>query len=108
MLYDGGAAFLNDPINLSAHTTFTRSVLAVLGRLSHRERQGMPERYAKRRRDAWRAGGQARIAARYFRPVEPKPPSPRAVSSSESHASKTARTTGAMTSCAMRSPSEMV
>ena len=40
----------------------------------------------------------------YFEPVEPKPPSPRAVSESSSASSNTTGRYGVMTSCAMRSP----
>ncbi len=46
------------------------------------------------------------VAAQYF-PVEPKPPAPRAVSSSAS-STKAGAATGAMTICAMRSPGSMV
>ena len=40
--------FLNNKINLCAHTPFALSVLAALGHLSHRERQGIPTPYTER------------------------------------------------------------
>ncbi len=43
-------------------------------------------------------------ARRAQRPVEPKPPSPRAVEGSSSTSRMSARATGAMTSCAIRMP----
>src|SRR5262249_34961793 len=47
-------------------------------------------------------------SARRQRPVLPKPPSPRTVVGSVSTSSSSARTTGATTSCAMRSPRRRV
>lgn len=44
------------------------------------------------------------VRAVHFVPVEPNPPAPRAVSVSASHTLNAARYTGAITSCAMRSP----
>ena len=43
----------------------------------------------------------------YFFPVEPKPPSPRTVSDSSSVSQNSAAKNGAITSCAIRSPSEI-
>jgi hypothetical protein len=43
-----------------------------------------------------------------YRPVDPKPPEPRAVAESSGTSERTARSTRATTSCAMRSPRRTV
>lgn len=69
-------------------------------RKSRRQRQGCTQdRQPDAHQGSWR-----RLARGYSRPVEPKPPDPRSVSSRLPVSTSRARETGAITSCAMRSP----
>src|SRR5690606_10127121 len=52
--------------------------------------------------------GYGTLPERYFVPVWPNPPAPRALSAKLSTSSKSACTTGTTTSCAMRSPGSIV
>ena len=98
----------------AAVSSRSREIAALLRALGGRRRRRLrvDRRGARRAPARGRAAAAARsrpASARRARPVWPKPPSPRAVASRLATSSPArARATGAITSCAMRSPRRIV